>query len=91
MLLNIWELEALIFADIDTFNKRYKVSHSFKGDPMRVKEPKEVLMRITKKGAKQYKESHCPEIFSSLDIERIKANCKYFHTFITEFESKLTA
>lgn len=89
LLLNIWEMEALILGDIGTFNKIYKIKHSFSGDPMAVKEPKEYLKRITNKGIKRYKESHSPEIFSQLDINLVRDNCLFFRNFLTEFNSRL--
>ena len=89
LLLNIWELEALILADIATFNKLYKVSHQYPGDPMVQKEPKEELMRITAHCNKNYKESHCPEIFEQLNFDNVEKNCTYFRDFIIEFDKKL--
>ena len=87
LLLNIWELEALIFGDIATFNKIYKTTHKFPGDPMGIREPKEVLKRLTNRG-KQYKESHCPEIFKQLNIDKIENKCGCFKEFINEFNNK---
>lgn len=89
LLLNIWELEALILGDIETFNKIYNVNHKFKGNPMLQKEPKEILKGITSKTKKQYKESHCPSIFKLLDIDTIEKNCSCFKDFIEEFDKKI--
>jgi hypothetical protein len=82
LLLNIWELEGLIMADISTFNKLYKTKHNFKGDPMMQKEPKEILKRLTSSSRKKYKESDCPEIFDKLNILTVEKNCSYFKEFI---------
>lgn len=90
LLLNIWELEALILADIDTFNQVYHISHRFTGDPSNIENPKETLKRLTSKSNKKYKESDCPEIFKKLDIEVIKNKCGYFNSFIKNFAQKLT-
>ena len=46
-LLNIYELEALILADIACFNKYYGTKIPFKGDPMLKKMPKEFLQEKT--------------------------------------------
>ncbi|GAA3965824.1 DUF4276 family protein [Mucilaginibacter dorajii] len=89
LLLNIWELEALIFGDIETFNKIHSIDHKFKSDPMKVKDPKEVLKHLTSKSKKQFKESHCPEIFKQLNIDKIEAKCACFRDFIAEFDEKL--
>ena len=89
LLLNIWELEALILSDMDTFNSIYKVNHKFKGDPMLQKEPKETLKRITAREKKKYKENHCPELFKQLKIDNVEKNCRYFRDFILEFNKKI--
>lgn len=89
-LLNIWELEALILADIKTFNDLYKVSFAFKANPMFQKDPKEKLMEVTSNGKREYKESHCPEIFEKLDFDTVKDNCKYFEDFLEEVDEKLS-
>ncbi len=68
LLTNIWELEALIFADIATFNTLYKVAHQFNGDPSKIKDPKGELKRITRNSSKKFHESHCPQIFDKLDV-----------------------
>jgi hypothetical protein len=90
LLLNIWELEALILGDIETFNKIHQTTHKFTGDPMLVKEPKEFLMRLTSKSKKQYKEAHCPEIFKQLNIDEIEKKCGCFKDFIKEFNEKIS-
>jgi len=88
LLLNIWELEALIFGDIDTFNKVYNIKHKFPGDPTLIKDPKEELKRLTSK-SKKYKESHCPDLFKQLNIDEVEKNCSCFKEFIKEFDAKL--
>jgi hypothetical protein len=89
LLLNIWELEALILGDVDTFNKIYKTKHTFPQNPMHVKQPKELLKQVTFKSKNKFHESHCPEIFKQLDIDKIEANCSCFKEFIEEFDAKL--
>lgn len=84
LLLNIWELEALILGDIETFNKIYKTNHRFKKDPMHEKNPKETLKNFSVKSAQTYHESHCPDIFKQLDIDNIKSRVRYFDEFIAE-------
>ncbi|SDI19421.1 DUF4276 family protein [Mucilaginibacter sp. P25] len=88
LMLNIWELEALILGDIETFNKMYNVSHK-PGNPMFVRDPKKVLIDITSKNRKQFKESHCPDIFKQLSIDKVERNCSCFKKFIAEFNEKL--
>lgn len=89
LLLNIWELEALIFGDMDTFNKIHGTNHKSQQNPMLIKDPKGVLKELTFKAKKQYRESHCPEIFKQLNIDKIEASCSCFKDFITEFDAKL--
>ncbi len=79
-LLHVFEIEAIILSDINTFNKFYNSELTYIGDPMKKKEPKEFLMEKSK-----YKESDCPELFKKLDIETIINNCRYFKSFFTDF------
>jgi len=82
-LLNIWEIEALILADIKTFNKIYNTEIIDFEDVMLVKEPKEFLELKTKK---EYKNSHNPEIFELLNFDNVM-RCKYFEEFISDFKN----
>jgi len=91
LLLNIWELEALIFGDLDTFNKLYKVSVRCTGDPMMERDPKGTLITATAKGRKKYSESDCPELFSKLDISKVEKKCRFFREFLQEFDRTLKA
>lgn len=84
--MNIYELEALILADIETFNKIYKVDIKIKGNVMYQKEPKEFLKLKTKGCRKKYFESDCPDLFKRLRFNKIGSNCKYFSDFIAEFK-----
>src|SRR5207302_370947 len=88
LLLNIWELEALILGDVDTFNKIYNLKYSLKGDPMFIKNPKELLKELTRKSHKQYKESGCPQIFKQLNFDQVEKNCGCFREFIKEINEK---
>jgi hypothetical protein len=81
-LLNIYELEALILADIEVFNKAYGCDIEKHADPMKVSGPKEVLIEATRKADKQFNVSHNPQIFSVLNFETLKQNCRYFAIFI---------
>jgi hypothetical protein len=89
LLMNIYELEALILADIETFNTLYGTSIQFAKNCMHQKEPKEFLFQKTYKNRKVYSESHCPELFKKLKINSIIQNCSYFKEFDTLFQSKL--
>lgn len=83
-LLNIYEIEALIISDIETFNRFFNCQLTYEGDPMEVKNPKEDL----KSKCHQFKESLNPDIFELLTFETVKQNCTYFNTFILKFERK---
>jgi len=85
-LLNIYELEALILADMESFNARYKVNINFKSSVSHKENPKEFLKEKTSKGNKQYHESHCPELFQQLNFDTVVKNCAYFKTFVADFE-----
>jgi hypothetical protein len=85
-LLNIYELEALMLADIQTFNLHYKSKINFNGNPMMQEKPKEFLMAKTEYCQKKYVVSHAPNVFEKLDFETVYKNCSYFKAFIKEFE-----
>ncbi|HRG89369.1 MAG TPA: DUF4276 family protein [Chitinophagales bacterium] len=91
LLLNIWEIEAMILADIAAFNAIYKTKCKYPGDPMAQQEPKEYLKEQTRKSSKSYRESDTPDIFSKLDFDTVHKRCSYFKEFITEFDQKLTS
>ncbi len=88
-LLNIFEIEALLLADIDCFNKIYETNILKNADPMKIEQPKEFLKIATQKALKQFNESHNPEIFSLLNFEIVKTNCRYFNTFINNFDKEI--
>lgn len=81
-LLNIWEIEALILADINAFNKHYKCNIEFNEDPMKIVEPKEFL----KSSNKKYSESDNKDIFLYSDFGKIYSNCSYFKSFVDRFD-----
>ncbi|MFT5619066.1 MAG: hypothetical protein ACI85I_002305 [Arenicella sp.] len=83
-LLHIYELEALILADIDSFNKWGDFEVEFVGNPMNQEEPKEYLKLQTKNN---FKESDNPEIFKQLDYEKLEQNCQYFADFSIKFKN----
>ncbi|MGB3778273.1 MAG: DUF4276 family protein [Tunicatimonas sp.] len=89
LLLNIYELEALILADITTFNKIYSTKINFGGDPMKKSQHKEYLKRKTRKNRRRYKESDTPELFKQMDINSLIKTCRYFSTFIKDLITKL--
>jgi len=85
-LLHIYEIEALILADIQTFNKIYGCEIEPVENPMLIEEPKEYL-RVRAKG---YNESDNPDIFKFVDFEKT-FNCEYFEEFIHKLEKKINA
>jgi hypothetical protein len=91
LLMNIYELEALILADIKTFSKHYnlKPALSYTKNVMYQQEPKEFLMLKTTKAKSQYQESHCPKIFEQLNFENVLLNCTYFRDFYADFKKKV--
>lgn len=87
LLKNIYELEALILTDIDTFNKYYNVNIKYNKNVMFHKEPKEFL-KLKTKAQKQYQESHCPELFTKLNFDKV-LTCSEFSKFYEAFKAKL--
>lgn len=90
-LLNIFEIEALILADVDCFNRIYKSSITKIVDPMKMEQPKEFLKLATRKAVKQFNESHNSEIFNLLDFDIVKVNCRYFDTFVKNLNKEIAA
>lgn len=83
-LLHIYEIEALILSDIDTFNKRYKTNIGKIDNVMSISEPKEFL----KNASKNYNESHNSDIFNDLDFDKV-LECAYFKKFIKNLDKYL--
>lgn len=87
LLLNVYELEALILADIETFNHLFHTSIKFKGDPMAQKDPKEFLQHQTRRSKRKFTVSENPEIFNHLDFGQVRQNCRYFKEFAKALEA----
>lgn len=84
-LLNIFELEALIVADLATFNQHFNTSLQYEEDAMLLPNPKEFL----REGCKKYWETHNPELFKLLVYETLLSNCRYFETFTQRLIAKI--
>lgn len=80
-LLHIFEIEALILTDVETFNRIYNSNLSSVENVMLIDEPKEYL----KKASNKYSESHNADIFDLLDFDKT-LNCFYFKKFIEKFD-----
>lgn len=80
--LNIWEIEALILADINSFNSYYNCNVEFDQNPMSILEPKEHLYKLNRK----YSESHNGKIMEKIDFDTVYNNCDYFKSFINKFD-----
>jgi hypothetical protein len=88
--LAIYEMEALILADIENFNRIYNLNFNLDKDPIEVVEPKEFLKELTNY---KYKTSHCSKIFELADFEKIYQNHvgKYsFQEFINRLDNTLS-
>lgn len=83
-LLHIYEIEALILSDIDTFNKLYNTKIEAIENVSLIIEPKEFL----KKYSNKYNESDNPDIFKVIDFEKT-LNCQYFNNFIKKFDRQI--
>jgi len=83
-LLNMYEIEALILADITTFNRLYQCEISPITDPMSIEEPKEYL----RDRARNYTESDNPAIFRELIFENTLI-CQYFEIFIHKLDQHI--
>jgi hypothetical protein len=83
-LLNIFELEALIWADIESYNTYAKLSIQPPFDPMLIVDPKGELRKHG-----PYNEGQAREIFLLLRPDIVAQNCRYFADFLLEFEKRL--
>lgn len=83
LFLNIYMIEALILADIETFNSMYKSSITLQKPVSQYDKPKEVLKELTRN---RYKEGHNSKIIKELDINKVIQNCSYFQKFLQRFE-----
>ena len=83
-LLNIYEIEALILADIETFNRIYNCEIPLIENPMNIEEPKEFL----RSKAKNYTESDNPDIFKAIEFQKM-FNCSYFKDFIKKLNKTI--
>ncbi|WP_293897614.1 DUF4276 family protein [Sphingobacterium sp. UBA5670] len=90
ILLNVWELEALLFADINLINRKYGTKLTFSKDPTSIKDPKEKLKRETSKGRRRYVESDCRELFAEIDYNKIMAKCIFFRDFVNVLKNELS-
>jgi|GEM_PF-656337 len=86
-LLNIWEIEGLLFCDHDLINRKYGTTISFTKDPTLLKDPKEYLKSTTKNSKRKYVESDCQDLFAALNYIKVKSRSRVFKDFIDEFKS----
>ena len=92
-LLHIYQFEALILADIATFNRLYQVAIAAKGNPTAVENPKKKLVSATDKlkAPRQYHPNHSAEIAAQLNYAELLQNCAYFRAFDAAFAARLAA
>lgn len=88
--LAIYEMESLILADIQGFNKYYKLKEKPVSNPMMKK--KEDVKKLTDKTQKgKYEEKHASNIFQTLDFQAVYDNHKgerSFQAFAKELVEK---
>ena len=83
-MLHIWEIEALILADVEYFNEKFETNLPQVGDVMRIVCPKEYLQTVAR-----YRESHCPELLGKADLEKMSLHCRYFQRFGDRLQERL--
>ena len=87
--LAVMELEALILADIETFNKIYGIKRHYPKNPKFEDDPKGKLRVWTEKGKNKYDENHAEEIFKKLRFDVVykkHSGDDSFQEFIDKFE-----
>jgi hypothetical protein len=85
-MLNIYELEALILADFETFKTYYKNTnwHFDAKNAADTSDPKGVLQTFT-----TYNEGNARDIFPLLNMQTVIENHRYFAVFAAEFDKML--
>jgi hypothetical protein len=83
LLLNIFELEALLLTDVEMLNAYYGSNIEVIEDCMKIEQPKEFLCKRISK----YLTGHNVELFSLLKYEIVLEKCRYFKKFDEDFES----
>jgi hypothetical protein len=90
--LAVYEMEALIIADIKTFDKMYNVKTKEVGNPMKCFDPKAHLKKYSAKAKRGvYEEKDAPEIFKKLDFKMVyDKHCgeRSFKAFADELKAK---
>ncbi|GAA4736876.1 hypothetical protein GCM10023229_14260 [Flavisolibacter ginsenosidimutans] len=84
-LLNIYEIEALVVADIEAFNRKYQTALEYNGDCMMLEDPKGFL----RSHCKSYSEIDNAELFKELSFDTLLEKCRYFQGFIYRFNKRL--
>lgn len=87
LLLNIFELEALLLTDIEVVNKYYGTKVDHVEDCMIMESPKEFL----RKKISSYSTGHNPDLFALLDYKIVIAKCRYYKKFDEDFEKIVLA
>ncbi|MDZ4703199.1 MAG: hypothetical protein SH848_04680 [Saprospiraceae bacterium] len=90
----IVEAEAIILADVETFNRKYGVRISNVGDPLLKEKPKEFLKQHTSKSTstKKYHEADALKIFKELNFDKVYANHTgtfSFKIFVDKLKGKI--
>ncbi len=89
--LAVMELEALILADMDTFNGIYGINGQYSKNPKFESDPKQVLENRTNKTKRKYDENHATAIFTKLNFDIVYKRHKdedSFQAFIDDFEAQ---
>jgi hypothetical protein len=90
-LLCIYEIEALIMADIEVFNHHYGTNLQF-DNPEKVIQPKEVLTAASSKSNKgAYDEADCRKLFPLLRIDTVEQNSRQFRVFLQELDQAISS
>ncbi|MFY7728121.1 MAG: hypothetical protein ACOVRN_01245, partial [Flavobacterium sp.] len=72
LFLNVHELEAIFFSDVESLNKVFKLKLKYK-NPLSISKPKEELKRIT---MNKYHENRASEFMIHLDYDVVLAKYK---------------
>lgn len=89
LLLFVYQIEALHYADSSVFNKRFNANLKDVPNPEFVRKPKEKLKEVSKKNGKvQFKESHNKDLVPKLDFTKVEQRCQFYRDFLASLKTE---
>lgn len=87
-LLHIYAFEALLIADLNSFNSQFGLELNYRGNPETINDPKTWLRSRCRN--KTYRPSDSPRLLSVANIDVIRRRVPYFNNFVNNFLNYLS-